>query len=272
MTAGSGEVSIGHHEARLSHGVTRYLAAGAGDPVILLHGVSFLAGGDSWLLNIGPLASRFRVLAPDFLGWGPGDQLGLGYSFAYLVDFVREFQDALGLRRSHVVGHSLGGWIASLLAYESPARVERLVLVASGGLATRNLAQMTEWSPPTPEAVRDSVAAVEAAGIDTRRMVQERLERARDRDRVENFRKIMAHMTEPRSRRRYHLARRLPFVESPTLILWGADDPVNSAELSKEAHRLIAGSRLTVFPGRGHGLPTECPKEFNDAVLSFLAE
>jgi pimeloyl-ACP methyl ester carboxylesterase len=93
------------------------------------------------------------VLAPDFVGWGLGDRLDREYSFAYLVDFVREFQDALDLTRTHVVGHSMGGWIATLPAYESPQRIDRLVLVASGGAATRTLHSMTSFQPPTREQI-----------------------------------------------------------------------------------------------------------------------
>src|SRR5579884_2996638 len=118
---------------QLSHGRTRYFEAGEGVPALLLHGVGFTAGGDSWFLNIDPLAQRgLRIIAPDFVGWGMGDRLPIGYSFAYLVDFIRELQDALGLEKSHIVGHSMGGWLATLFAYESPERVDKLVLVAAG--------------------------------------------------------------------------------------------------------------------------------------------
>jgi pimeloyl-ACP methyl ester carboxylesterase len=130
-----GAASGQYKSVELSHGRTRHLEAGGGPAVILLHGVAFASGGDSWLANVGGLAPKLRVLAPDFPGWGPGDQLELGYSFAYLADFVREFQDALGLENSHIAGHSMGGWVSSVLAYESPQRVGKLVLVASGGMA-----------------------------------------------------------------------------------------------------------------------------------------
>ena len=86
----------------LSHGRTRYLSAGAGQPVLLLHGAGFISGAHSWLPVISGLAENFHVIAPDMLGWGPGDQLTTPYSFGYLVDFVREFQDALGLNPASV--------------------------------------------------------------------------------------------------------------------------------------------------------------------------
>src|SRR5437016_2368969 len=119
----------------LSHGMTRYLETGSGDePTICLHEVGFTAGGDDFRFNMEPLAVKGPVLAPDIVGWGMGDRLQQEYSFAYIVDFVREFQDALDIKRSNIVGQSMGGWIAGLFAYESPERVNKLVLVCAGGI------------------------------------------------------------------------------------------------------------------------------------------
>jgi pimeloyl-ACP methyl ester carboxylesterase len=254
----------------LSHGQTRYLETGTGPAVILLHGVGWALGADAWRANIPGLASGLRVLAPDFPGWGPGDQLELGYSFAYLTDFVREFQDALGLEAAHVVGHSMGGWIASLLAYESPQRVGKLVLVASGGMATRPLPAMSDWAPPGEPEIRASMAGLEALGVDTAPLVKERVSLAGDPERAERFRRVMAHMTHPETRRRYHMARRLPHIPNSTLILWGTADAVNNIELGQETERLLPHAELRVFEGAGHNLPVERPAEFDQAVLDFL--
>src|SRR6266567_462842 len=179
----------------LSHGRTRYLEAGTGEPTILLHGVGFTAGGDSWFLNIGPLAEKVRVLAVDCVGWGLGDRLDLEYSFSYLVVFVREFQDALGLGRSNIVGHSMGGWIASLFAYESPERVNKLVLVASGGTATRTLPSMTAFKAPPREQIRTQLGArVKAPGIDLDALADREFEKAQISGSVEAYQKILNHM------------------------------------------------------------------------------
>jgi len=263
-------VHVQEQWVELSHGKTRYFEAGSGPPVLLLHGAGFASAGDNWLLNIGPLAAHFRVLAPDCVGWGAGDQLALGYSFAYLVDFVREFQDVLGIARSHVVGHSMGGWIASLLAYESPNRIEKLVLVASGGLATRPLARMVDWQPPTEQQFRTSLANLQRGGVDVEPLVRTRLTWASEPDRVARFREIMVHMTNPETRHRYNTGRRLPFVQNPTLVLWGRDDTTNPVDLGEATHRLIPGARLQIFENCGHGLPSEQADRFNSTVLDFL--
>src|SRR5436305_3561991 len=87
-------------QVTLSHGKTRYLEAGTGHPVILLHGVAIAGGSDDWRPAIEHLAGRYRILAPDFVGWPPGDTYAGMDAFPYLTDFVREFQDALGLKSS----------------------------------------------------------------------------------------------------------------------------------------------------------------------------
>lgn len=257
-------------QVELSHGTTNYLEAGSGPPVILLHGAGFELGGNSWAGNLPLLAGRFRVLAPDCLGWGAGGQLEQGYSFAYLVDFVREFQDALGLPRSHIVGHSMGGWIASLLAYESPNRVDRLVLIASGGMATRRLQGMVGWRPPDEEHMRQMLRPLRDLDVDVDAMVARALELGRDPERTARFGRIMVHMTDPETRARYHMARRLPLISAPTLIVWGSADPVNPLELGTATHELIPNSRLRVFEGCGHAPHWERPQEVGQAILEFL--
>lgn len=256
----------------LSHGKTRYLEAGTGYPTILLHGVGYTAGGDSWFLNIGPLSEKVRVLAVDFLGWGLGDRLDLEYSFAYLVDFVREFQDALGLDKSNIVGHSMGGWIASVLAYESPNRVNKLVLVASGGTASRTIPSMTEFKPPSRDDIRRQMGArVKAPGVDLDALADEQYERTQQvPGALEAYQKILRHMNNPLTRQRYNTVRRLPYVTAPTLVVWGRQDSTNALELGENTHRLIPGSKLVIVEDCDHFIPTEKPEEFNRALLEFL--
>jgi pimeloyl-ACP methyl ester carboxylesterase len=164
----------------------------------------------------------------------------------------------------------MGGWLASLLAYESPERVERLVLVASGGMATRPLATMQAWKAPSEEDIRRSLSGLARAGVDIEPLVKEKVRLAADGDRAARFARVMEHMTNPETRQRYYMARRLPHIKSPTLVLWGSADPVNDLEMGENTHKLIPNSRLSVFEGVGHGVPTERVEEFNQAVEAFL--
>jgi len=257
----------------LSHGRTRYFEAGEGRPVILLHGVGFTSGGDGWFLNIGPLSERgLRVIAPDFVGWGTGDRLPIGYSFAYLVDFVREFQDALSLEKSHIVGHSMGGWIATVFAYESPERVDKLVLVAAGGVAPRTLHSMTHFEPPTREQLKAQLQArIKKEGVDFEALLDQQMKIAEQPSAVEAYRLILEHMNNGLTRQRYNTVRRLPHIKAKTLIVSGDGDTTNAPEMAEALHQGIVGSSLVMLRGCGHFVPTERPDEFNRALAEFLA-
>jgi pimeloyl-ACP methyl ester carboxylesterase len=260
--------------AAMSHGRTRYFEAGTGSDVILVHGAGFLSGGHSWLPVMPALAAHFHVFAVDCLGFGPGDHLEQPYSFAYLVDHLREFQDTLGIERSHVIGHSMGGWLALLLAYESPDRVDRLVDVAGGGSQTRALTSMVQWQPPTEDQIRAGLADLDDLDIDIDdldlKLVEERIAAAADPVVVASFRGLMDHMTNPETRARYNTIRRMPRIAAPTLVLWGSNDQINAVEMAHTAHDLIPKSRLEVLDGVGHGVIRDAPGAFVTTIVDFL--
>ncbi len=263
-------VQIKEQKVQLSHGHTFYFEAGQGEPLILLHGVGFYTGGDYWLKNMEELGKNFHVYAPDFVGWGKGDRLPVEYSFSYLADFVREFQDALNISSAHTVGHSMGGWVASLLGYESPERVRTLVLVCSGGVSTRTLSTMTSFTPPSyDDILRHLIDTTETGSVNIPEVAQRWYERTRLPGAVEAYQKILNHMNQPLHRARYNLQRRLPYIKSPTLILWGSNDQINDLSLGEQMHALIPKSEMVVMP-YGHFIPSEAPRAFNEQVIQFI--
>ncbi len=111
---------------------TNYLEAGAGAPVILLHGSGpGVTAYANWRLTIPALAQTYHVYAPDIAGFGyterkPDAKYGLDFWVSHLCGFM----DALGLARARFVGNSFGGALALAMAARHPSRVERLVLMA----------------------------------------------------------------------------------------------------------------------------------------------
>jgi pimeloyl-ACP methyl ester carboxylesterase len=264
------EVVVEPKFAEMTHGKTRYYEAGAGPALLLVHGAGFLSGGQGWLPVIPGLAEHFHLYAVDCLGFGPGDPIEQPYSFAYLVDHLREFQDVIGLSSSHVIGHSMGGWLGVLLAYESPNRIDRFVNVAGGGVATRPLATMVGWQPPEESAIREAFARLGGTNIDPETLIEERIEILHRPANIEGFRRLMDHMTNPETRARYNTQRRLPLITTPTLVLWGAEDKTNALELGQQTHDLLPGSEFVVFEGVGHAVPQEAPERFVETVTEFL--
>jgi pimeloyl-ACP methyl ester carboxylesterase len=107
---------------------------GAGDPIVLVHG----AGTSSaiWHRAAPLLAERFRVVAPDVPGYGGSPAAGKGFALEEVTDDLVAGLEEAGVPPSYdLVGHSMGGAIAILLAARHPERVRRLVLVAPAGLA-----------------------------------------------------------------------------------------------------------------------------------------
>jgi pimeloyl-ACP methyl ester carboxylesterase len=259
---------------QMTQGKTRYWEAGSGTPTILLHGAGWNSGCENWALAMGPLSQHLRVLAMDCLNWGAGDVLDQEFSFAYLVDHVREFMDVLGIEQANVVGHSMGGWILSLLCYESPDRVRRAVNVAGGGAATRPLQNMVQFKVPEPDAIRQHYARLADAsgGWLTADELAATFIRKRDLPgHPEAFAKVMRHMTDPTTRQRYNTLRRLPHIKVPTLVIWGRDDPVNSLEeVGIPTAQGIPRAKFLIYDNTGHAVPAEQPERFARDVLEFL--
>jgi len=272
-TTATGKVWTEKH-ALMTHGKTRYWEAGRGTPTILLHGAGWNSGCENWSLTIGPLSEHVRVLAMDCLNWGTGDVLDQEFSFAYLVDHVREFMDVLGIEQANVVGHSMGGWILSLLCYESPNRVRKAVNVAGGGTATRPLQNMVEFKVPTPDQIRQHYARLVAASGGALELEELTAPYIAKRDlpgHAAGFAKVMRHMTNPVTRQRYNTLRRLAFIKVPTLVVWGRDDPVNSLEeVGMPTAKGIPGAKLIVYDNTGHSVPWEQPERFSRDVIAFL--
>lgn len=255
----------------LSHGPASYVELGSGPAVILLHGVGYPQGAADWFLVAEELSRDLRVIAVDLVGWGGTARLDHGYSFAQLVDFVREFQDALGLSSSHIVGFSMGGWVASILAYESPNRVDKLVLVGSGGISQRQLPTMVDFQPPTLEQVTETLAdrtglpAEEAA-----EWAKHAMAKVDGEEQLAAYRRVMQHMTTPQVRTLYNTVRRLPLVTAPTLVVWGENDQVNDVSMGRQTAELVPDSRLVIIDA-DHFVASRKPAEFVAAVGPFLS-
>ena len=278
------------HERRvdLDCGENRYLEAGDGPPLLLLHGMGMASSANGFDLLIPHLAGRFRVLAPDLLGFGLGTRaVQAGPTFELIVDQLREFMDRLGLSRVHLVGHSLGGWVGNLLAYESPQRVSRLVALCSAGLNVQPAAGIRATAiPPRPQVealVRGWLHdASRVSDGDLAHLVDTLVAAANAPGALESLDPLLAQQENPALRARYLLMRRLPFVEVPTLVVWGEHDPLEpypvwKAEASQVDHDFTRCSRPWAAPrARFASLPTghyphwELPRETADLITPFL--
>lgn len=117
------------HNIQLNDRIADYRDFGSGTPVLFIHGAGIIGGWDfarQW-------ANDFRMICPHQPGWRGTDELGLGANINDYVEWNIALLDALNIESCHVIGFSMGGWIASTLAAYYPDRIRRLVLVAPAG-------------------------------------------------------------------------------------------------------------------------------------------
>jgi pimeloyl-ACP methyl ester carboxylesterase len=265
------------------HRVT-YRMAGDGDPVVLLHG---LAGSSTNWRHIMPaLAERFTVVAPDLLGFGESAKPRGDYSIGAHAAGVRDLLVALGVESATIVGHSLGGGVAMQLAYLSPGRCQRLVLVSSGGLGREVSPFLRALSLPGSELVlgvaldkrvrRAGEALTGLAGrlgmrwgsvgAEVWRGYGTLTRRSAQQSFVHTVRSVIDPFGQRVSARdRLYLAGAIP-----TMIVWGDQDRVIPVDHAYAAHRLMPGSRLEILHGVGHLLPVDHADELRNLLVDFI--
>jgi pimeloyl-ACP methyl ester carboxylesterase len=117
---------------KLDGHVTHYVEKGQGLPVILLHG--WFYDSQMWKRNIDALATWFRVYAMDLWGFGYSTREILDWGYPLYADQLLKFMDALGIEKASLVGQSIGGGTAILFCTQHRERVDKIVLVDSGGM------------------------------------------------------------------------------------------------------------------------------------------
>ncbi len=194
----------------------------------------------------------------------------------------------LGHDRATILGHSLGGGVAMVFAYQFPERTERLALVGSGGLGREVNVALRAASLPGSELVLPLLFSPQ---------LRQRRRRRRRRcsagwacapaPDIDEIGRGIASLADVRTRMAFvHTVRavidplgqrvsardRLYLAEGvPTLFVWGERDPIIPVEHGRAAHELVPGSRLEVFEGAGHFPHRDDPVRFIEVLRDFLA-
>src|SRR5688500_18418419 len=256
-----------------------------GPVVVLIHGIT--GRSDQWVPAIDHLAADHTVLAPDLLGHGESAKPRGDYSLGAYASAVRDIMVALGHDRATIVGHSLGGGIAMQFAYQFPERIERLVLVNSGGLGREVHPLLRASTLPGSELVMPwlmhdrVVGAGEAigrmlgvlklqAGTDLAEVARG-FASLNDAEARAAFIATMRAVLDPGGQRVSALDRLYLTEDLPSLLIWGANDPIIPVEHGRAAHELMPGSRLELLAGIGHFPQLEDPYRFAGLLADFIA-
>lgn len=239
----------------------RLFRGGAGEPLVFLHG----AGGHTgWMGFLDNLAQRFAVFAPEHPGFGQSDDPPWLDDIADLAYFHLDLLRALNLERAHLVGTSLGGWVAAEMAVRSTARLASLTLVGAVGITANGKPIPDIFRMPVEENLRRFYADPARAARRLHDMAQV------DMNVVAKNRATVARLA---YRPRFHnpgLAKWLHRIDVPTLLLWGEKDGLVPPEFGEAYRALIPGARLVVLPDAGHAPFDEQKDAFLAAFLDFV--
>ena len=247
-----------------------YRTAGAGRPLVLLHGA--ISDGREWRPQMEDLSDAFLVVAWDAPGCGgssdPPETFRLGDYADCLAGFIR----ALELDRPHVLGLSFGAGLALALYGRQPSLPASLVLASAyagwgGSLPPEEVQQrlrgvLRQTEKPAAELVAKFLPTLFAGAVSDQT--------------VEEISTIMSEFhpagarVMARSFAEADLRHVLPHVEVPTLLLHGERDERAPRAVADALHAGIRGSRLVVIPDAGHQINMEAPARFNSEVRAFL--
>ena len=261
----------------------RYLTAGEGPPLMLLHGAGDNALDWQWVLP--DLGATHRIYAPDLPGSPDSARPTIDYSPAFFTRFVAKFLNDLGIERVAFIGNSLGGLIALRLALSEPKRVMALILVDSAGLGRAvNPAFTSVNVPGLGEAAmpfwRTPIGAYQRAwgratllfarpGNVPREWLAEQYRLAVSPGYLEAHLTALRAQVDPGGQREV-LLDRLYLMKMPTLVVWGGRDRVFPESQAREAAARLQEGSLAIIPDCGHMPHVECPDRFLAALDEFL--
>jgi len=254
-----------------------YEIRGTGYPLVLISGLGYTLW--QWHKMIPGLVKHYRVIAFDNRGIGRTDKPAGPYSSDLLAEDTAGLLEALEVERAHVIGHSMGGFVAQALALNHPEKIDKLVLCATnfGGpnhipVTPEAMAVLSDVSGDPIERFRRGIVVSCAPGFAEAHpeIITEWLEyRTKNPIEPQPYQAQMAIglslLSAPAS-----FEGKLSSIQAPTLILFGEHDKVVPPQNANLLAEKIPNSKVQILPNAGHFFPLEVPVTAIDAITQFL--
>ncbi len=240
----------------------RMMRDGQGAPLLYLHGAN---GPPPWSAFFERLAERHDVLMPEHPGFGTSDNPPWLRNIADLAMYYLDFLDGLGVEKVHLVGHSLGGWVAEELAVRNATQLASLSLLAPAGVRVKGIVSGDNfiWAPD--ETARNLFYDQKFAEAMLARPPTEE-----EADILLTNRFMAAkYGWEPRWFNPA-LERWLHRIKVPTLIIWGENDRLLPSAYAKVWGERVPNARVEIIPRCGHLPQIEQADTAAKLILGFL--
>jgi pimeloyl-ACP methyl ester carboxylesterase len=240
----------------------RLMRAGQGAPLLFLHGGG---GAPVWLPFMESLAQRFDVIVPEHPGYGGSDTPDWLDNVGDLAYFYHDAIEALGLAKVHLVGTSLGGWVAAEIAVRSCERLATLTLSSAVGIHVRGVPKGDLFMWSREQLIRNLYHDQKLADAALAQPVTDDALMAYAKNQLASAKLGWnPRLYNP------HLHKWLHRVSVPTLLVWGDDDKLVPLPHGPAYAALIPGAQLHVIDRCGHVPHVERPDEFVKVVTGFI--
>jgi pimeloyl-ACP methyl ester carboxylesterase len=250
-----------------------YSDTGTGSTVLFLHG--FMGEGSCWRSLTQLLQPYYRCISLDMLGFGESSKPKIRYDIAKQVTFVRRFVEALNLDVVAIVGHSLGGWVASAYALADENAVSALILAAPAGIRDDSFCGRYDalrpllWQTPIVDGLLWLAKPI--AGVVGQREGLERISWfRRELNAQPAARSFLVDRLRPEDAIDT-VEKEIHRLRVPTLVITGDQDETIPLWHSQTYASKIPGAEIVVIPGANHALPQGYASELAELILPFLS-
>ncbi len=254
--------------------IVYYLEGGSGEPIVMLHG--FGGDADNWTRFSRYLTKDYRVIAPDLPGFGDSSRITTAsYSIPKQVERIRQLLDQQGIAKAHLVGNSMGGYIAAWFAATYPDRVKSLALFDTAGINSPTQSPFLKAVSSgknmliidDPERYGDFLKLIFADPPYLPDFMKHYFAQ-KSYDHREFNRKIFKELWD----QQLPLEPELPKIKAKTLIVWGDQDKVldvSSVPVLQQGLKQVP-TKVVILPGVGHLPMLEQPGATADRYRAFI--
>ncbi len=256
-----------------------YQEKGAGTPLVLIHG--YTSSVYSWKDVFEQLSQKYRVIAIDLKGFGFSGKPDGDYSRRAQSEIVNELLEHLKIEKAWIAGNSMGGETALNLALNHPEKVLGLILIDSAGVKIPGRETLAPWYLEVPLLGQ----ALTSLALTSDKLVRDGLKKSfYDDSKITDER--VGFYYQPLKTRSGQLAAReartqsslypvedeINKINTPTLLIWGAEDELIPLEAGRRMNSLIKNSKLVVFENCGHIPQEEMPEKVLSEMTNFIGQ
>ena len=247
----------------------RYLESGNyEDSLVLVHGLG--ASAERWSKVIPIFTKHYRVIVPDLIGFGYSDKPIADYTPDFFSEFLEKFFDAMSIEHPNVIGSSLGGQITAEYASKHSNNIKKLILVSPAGMMKQSTPALDAYIMaalyPNELSAKNAFELMEGSGKEADEIiVKEFIERMQLPNAKLAFMSTILGLKNSEI-----ISAKLETIHTPTLIIWGSNDPVIPIQHAEGFVSSIRDCRFYRMDGCGHTPYVQDPDTFASVVLDFL--